>query len=473
MGTFVLASGEHRRYARHRRHIAHWVCVGDRCTAACATRDSDMVLPITLRDFTNRDGLPVVNTFCQALMIAASDRHRTIDALRGFALFGILAVNIQSFVWGVSAPTLAPLTENASTADAATVWWTAFLLEYKIYPIFCFCFGYGFAVMTAGWQESGMTTAAVKTRLTRRLTFMFVLGLGHGILVWFGDILSRYALAALFLRGRVTQRAEEFTGAIRKWLVITVILVLVSLMMSLLSLFFTSDDLIAEMQAGISADFSAYGAGSYVDTMMTRIRDYAWVMFSWLFVFPQAVMIFLIGALVAKREWLKHAAMHRTFWWKVLIVSLIVGLPISWLQANAALENSLTVGAPAGPLEVLVLNLAPTLAPTYIAAFALIAASPFGAKLLSLLEPAGKLALTNYLMQSVLMTIFLAGYGLAWGDRGQWFILQLACAIFVAQLVLSHVYLRFRQQGPMEALWRAYTYRASPVDSHLESRSDR
>jgi uncharacterized protein len=417
-----------------------------------------VVLPIAIGHLADRYGVSIAHAIRNPV-IELQDRHRTIDALRGFALWGILVVNIQSFVWGVAAPSLGPLTEAASIADERTVWWTAFLLEYKIYPIFCFCFGYGFAVMTTKWLRDGMTAEAVEARFSRRLTFMFVLGLCHGFVVWFGDILSRYAIGAWFLRARVAQSADDLARALPTWFLITAGLVLASVSVSALSMLFTSDELIAEMRASMTADFSAYGAGDYAGTIMARVRDFAWVMFSWLFVFPQAVFIFLLGAVVAKREWLKDASLHRALWWKVLIVSLLVGLPISCLQANFALENSLNVGAPAGPLEVLVLNLAPTLAPAYVAAFALIAASRMGTGLLALLEPAGKLALTNYLSQSILMTIFLAGYGLAWGDRGQWFIFQLACAIFMAQLLFSHIYLRFRAQGPMEALWRAYTYR--------------
>ena len=73
-------------------------------------------------------------------------RDDLIDALRGFALFGILAVNIQSFVWGLGSATLGVLYESSSVADELTVFFTALFFEYKFYPIFCFCFNYGFAM---------------------------------------------------------------------------------------------------------------------------------------------------------------------------------------------------------------------------------------------------------------------------------------------------------------------------------------
>lgn len=75
-------------------------------------------------------------------------RDPLIDALRGFALFGILAVNIQGYVTGLSAPSLGILSSQSTRADHHTVLLTAFLFEFKFYPIFSFCFGYGFAVQT-------------------------------------------------------------------------------------------------------------------------------------------------------------------------------------------------------------------------------------------------------------------------------------------------------------------------------------
>jgi uncharacterized protein len=125
-----------------------------------------------------------------------NERENIIDALRGFALFGILIVNIQSFAWGVGAPTMGMLWEDATWLDEATIWLTAFIFEYKIYPLFCFCFGYGFAVMAKRWRYAGLNAIQVKARFNRRLNFMLVLGLFHGIVIWFGDILARYALAA-------------------------------------------------------------------------------------------------------------------------------------------------------------------------------------------------------------------------------------------------------------------------------------
>ncbi|MFN8984821.1 MAG: DUF418 domain-containing protein, partial [Burkholderiales bacterium] len=131
---------------------------------------------------------------------SVGEREDVIDALRGAALLGILLVNIQSFAWGVSAPSMGVLWDDATVLDSLTIYLTSLFLEYKIYPIFCFCFGYGFAIMAKRWRLASIgDDAVVKQRYQRRLNFMLVLGLSHGSLIWFGDILARYALAGHFL----------------------------------------------------------------------------------------------------------------------------------------------------------------------------------------------------------------------------------------------------------------------------------
>jgi uncharacterized protein len=103
-------------------------------------------------------------------------------------------------------------------------------------------------------------------------------------------------------------------------------------------------------------------------------------------------------------------------------------------------------------------TLTPIFAFAYVAGLALISDTSTGKKLIALFAPAGKLALTNYVFQSVAMTFLLYGYGLGWGARlRQGELLVLAIAIYALQLALSHWYLRSYRQGPLEWLWRRWT----------------
>ena len=385
-------------------------------------------------------------------------RHTLIDALRGVALLGIVLVNIQSFAWGISAPTMGMLWDDATKADETVVYLTTFLLAYKFYPIFCFCFGYGFAMMVRRWRVGGLPPAAIRIRFTRRLNFMFWLGVLHGCLIWFGDILARYALAGYLLRAHLSndQRGPRaILRAIKFWAVITLLLAALNALLSATfgtSLAASSTDIEQMMRV-----FERYAYADYTHNIAPRITDYGWVMLSWLMVFPQAVLLFLVGALVAQLGWLRNPARHADKWRRILFGALLLGLPWSWLMAADALTWSLDPSAASNLLGAIALSLAPLLAPAYVAGMALGSLTKVGAIAVRLLAPMGRLALTNYLAQSVLMSVLLAGHGFGWADAGQSSLAGIALAIWLALLLFSHVYLRFRTQGPAEWAWRRHT----------------
>ena len=89
-------------------------------------------------------------------------RDPLVDALRGLALFGILAVNIQCFVTGLDVPSLGILDSRSSFADHCVILLTALLLEFKFYPLFCFCFGYGFAMQTPSLSSGSPRPRALR-----------------------------------------------------------------------------------------------------------------------------------------------------------------------------------------------------------------------------------------------------------------------------------------------------------------------
>jgi uncharacterized protein len=390
-------------------------------------------------------------------------REDLIDALRGAALLGILLVNIQSFAWGITAPSLGVLWDDATDLDRLTVYLTSLFLEYKIYPIFCFCFGYGFAIMARRWQLSakGRSTVVVQ-RFERRLGFMLVLGLLHGGLIWFGDILARYALAGYFLVPYLGTGPRVLLGGIKRWAMITIAVTTIG---GLLSALFSAPPSLADVEVEeIMKVFNIYAHGDYLSTMLPRIYDYLWVLASWLLVFPQAVLIFLIGALVAQMGWLRAPANHMKTWRIVLLSALAAGVPLSIIFANYALDWAREPALIPNAATSLVLALAPLLSPAYIAAAALMATRDFGRRVVCILAPMGRLALTNYLMQSISMLLLLTGVGFGLADQGQFVVALIALGIWSVQLGFSHLYLRQYRQGPAEYCWRLYTCRTPSAD---------
>ena len=108
--------------------------------------------------------------------------------------------------------------------------------------------------------------------------------------------------------------------------------------------------------------------------------------------------------------------------------------------------------------DLFVSTLAPIFAFAYISGLALISRGNIGKALIALFAPAGKIALTNYVFQSLAMSFLLYGYGFGLGARlRQGELLLLSIAIYVFQLALSHLYLRVFRQGPLEWMWRRWT----------------
>lgn len=376
-------------------------------------------------------------------------RAPVIDALRGLALFGILAVNIQSATWSVGGPTLGTLDVMSPTADYAAVLFTAFFLEFKFYPIFCFCFGYGFAVQVRGWKRRAEDASS---RWLRRMGFMVVMGVLHGVFVWFGDILARYALTGLILSRHINSGPRALLKAARFWLMVTLAITL------FYALIPAPDDVSASVPAEILAAKSVYENGGYWQITVQRAKDFFLILTSFMFVFPQAMLLFLLGALAANMGWLANPARHRAWLIKVFLFALVIGLPVNILYTADALARTSDFSAAFGFRAALVSTAVPIFSFVTIAGFALMSITNIGARIIALLAPAGKLALTNYLLQSVAMSTLLYGYGFAMGKQfKQAELLALSIAIFMVQLVLSHIYLRFFQQGPFEWLWRRWT----------------
>jgi len=392
-----------------------------------------------------------------------TEREIVIDALRGFALFGILIVNIQSFAWGVGAPTMGILWAGATLADTVTIWLTSFIFEYKIYPIFCFCFGYGFALMAKRWRLTGLDQDAVAQRFNRRITFLLILGLFHGFFIWFGDVLARYALTAYLLKKHIGKGPRSLLTPLKFWGIVTILTTLLSAILNAATVYYYKVDEAATLQTvkAMYDIFYVYAAGSYLEMLPARFADYGLVLFSWLFVFPQAMFIFILGAMVAQLGWLKNPKRHHAKWRRILWASLAVGIPISIVFAQHSVAASNNPGALPSLTLILAMGFAPLLSPAYVALFALIYQSELSKTVITILAPMGKIALTNYLLQSILMLLFLSGIGIGLADRGQFVIAEIAIAIFLVQLAFSHFILRYYKQGPMESLWRRYTHHNS------------
>jgi len=120
------------------------------------------------------------------------ERVQVIDVLRGFALLGILVVNMSSF----KIPVFGDLNEVAGVLDEVASWLIAFGFQTKFYVLFSFLFGYGLSVQMSRADDRG---APLVPRFLRRLLGLLLIGLAHALLLYTGDILVTYALLGVVL----------------------------------------------------------------------------------------------------------------------------------------------------------------------------------------------------------------------------------------------------------------------------------
>ncbi|MGE5160642.1 MAG: DUF418 domain-containing protein [Betaproteobacteria bacterium] len=376
-------------------------------------------------------------------------RDDRIDALRGFALLGILLVNIQSFVWGGTSPA-GYLQGDATALDRALFFLTAAFVNTKFMPLFAMLFGAGFALLLARLRS---VTSAPHAVFRRRMQFLFAFGVLHGVLLYFGDITQMYALAGLVLLRYDGRGPVALRRAVVVWWIGAIALTALLTWGVAASL---PDPV--ELADELEANFAVFTGEGYFAQLPTRVGLFVDIVIANLIGLPMAVALMLTGMLAQRAGWLADRAAPA--WRAALAVGIVVGLPSALaygvLLYREAEVNGLGAYSAAAALPG---ALGATLSFAYAALFFQRASTA----LVRWLSPAGRMPLTNYLLQSVAMGALLSGWGLALAPRlGYAQTTALGLAIFAAQLALSHWWLRRFGQGPLERAWRTWTYSRMP-----------
>ncbi|GAB3542516.1 DUF418 domain-containing protein [Arthrobacter tecti] len=378
-------------------------------------------------------------------------RLQELDALRSFALGGILLVNIWFFA--------DPLTlgggispEHSSAADLAVRFTIAALFEAKFYLLFSFLFGYSFVLQ---WHSAAEAGASATHRTLRRLAALFVLGLAHGLLLFFGDILLTYALMGMILLA--TRAIRPSAATVTASVLIGVIGSMILLIGAVVAV---APYGIPPLEQVVPADAFTEDAGSALAAnAATFLATVPTVVF---FQGPLSLAMFYLGMAAGKVRLLERAPSVKKLT-TTAATCLPVGLAAGVLQAYlVTYVDRDRFSILAGGISTLT---APLLTTGYVCLLLLFFRTPAGARLRNLLAPAGRMALTNYLMQSAVMALIFTGYGLALSDQlPAAAVAGVAVVIFFTQLVLSRLWLHRFRQGPVEWLLRRVTYwKSAPV----------
>jgi uncharacterized protein len=399
--------------------------------------------------------------------VAASERIDVMDILRGFALLGILLVNMGIF----SFPFLATLTgtpRGNSPLDAAAEFIIQWLATGKFYPLFSFLFGAGMTLQMARIEERG---GKVGRFMARRLLILMGFGLLHALLIWNGDILFIYGLTGLAL---VLFRKLE-----PKMLLIWAgVLFAIPFVLALLSAGSTA--LLGGMAAGGAQGFDTmgflrefeqraiqvYGSGTWSEIFVWRAIE--WLIFLVFTLFGQwlqLLALFLVGMVFIKRGYLQNTSEHLPLFRRGLRLGLGIGLPANFIIALLdASGSSMTSVLPALG-QAMALLAGPLLTLGYISAFVLLTQSEAWRQRCAPLAAAGRMALSNYLVQSIVCTLIFYSFGLGlYGQVGAFAGLVLSVVIWLVQLPISMLWLSKFRFGPFEWLWRTLTYgKAQPM----------
>ena len=392
--------------------------------------------------------------------VSSRERIEILDVLRGIAVCGILIGNVQWFSgYGMMPPALEAQTP---LYDQITHFLVHFFVEGKFYSIFSFLFGFGFALQIARAEERGDTNASL---FKRRLFWLLVIGLLHAYLLWAGDILSIYALMGYLLilfRKRTNESLLKWAFALITVPIVTYVLLYIAFVA------FAPPDATAGFEASQVERWndgvrivtqSSYWENISTFNLQYIVGRYMGLIFQMRL--PKILAMFLLGMYAYRRGFFQDLSAHKPFIRSVLVYGFVLGLigniSMAWLAGNEAPFPP----SPAGVAGVVGYAFGvPALALFFIALVATLWQKDACRRALSVLAPVGRMALTNYLLQTVICVTIFYGYG--FGLFGRFGALQatlIALSIFIFQIALSTLWLKYFAYGPMEWIWRQLTYK--------------
>ena len=454
--------------------------------------------------------------------VADDARIDVMDILRGFALIGIVFMNVEWF--NRSATDLRTFDESLTGLDHAIGWLVRAFIEGKFYKLFALLFGMGFAVMLIRAREAGRPFGAW---FVRRMLVLMLIGLAHAALLWGGDILRDYAFGGLVLLGWIylfqTPWLRRFNtpSVFLKIGLIWLSLPLVAASVAGIGLGVSSDrggivqqwerdlDISAAVEARLlepapeeaapasddteadrpdaelsiqdkeekeitgrtnaerrwieeaETEVAAFSGGSYFEATRYRVSQLAqdarsMVFFTFILLIP----IFLVGYWFIGSGVLKNHRENRQLFNALAWIGLVFGTLLSvgglLILQHPVWDISQTIAG----VGFWTFHLGQLLLSTgYLGLIVTLAGKAIWQRMLQWLAPFGRMALTNYIMQTVILVLLFHGYaGDLYGEVSRSQQMLVVVAIVALQIPLSAWWLRRFRFGPLEWLWRSATY---------------
>jgi len=391
--------------------------------------------------------------------VSLSERILFIDLLRGMALFGILAANMRAFV--------APLDAYGDIqalfhgrADVLAQWFIDAFIQGKFITIFSFLFGMGFAIQLSRAEARGVRFLSF---YPRRLLALALFGLIHGILIWAGDILLTYAFSGailLLFRNRKQKTLLWWAGSLFSLPIVVPTI--------FLAIYFSRfrPSWMTPKPPDVQKFYTIIQI--YAHGTVRQILAQNWV--EWKHALPAlgfaiyATALFLLGMWVWRSGIVQKLDEYKPVLKKVCAWCLPIGLAVNLFTATALAVMPRDRFSFLGFFtQILYFPGTHILAAGYVSGLALIFLDEDKRRMLLPFAAVGRTALTNYLMQSVICTLFFYHYttGL-YGRIGPALAFVPTVLLYSVQVVISNQWLKEFRFGPMEWLWRGMTYGKFP-----------
>lgn len=367
-----------------------------------------------------------------------------IDIIRGFALFGVLLVNMTM----IDATMYSYVSSAFDFSDPLTRI-SALMIHLfavgKFYTLFSILFGLGFYYFMNKTDGTSVPNHLFK----RRLFALFCFGILHLVFVWYGDILHVYAITGFVLLNSRNRSSQS--------LLKTSILLFV-LSTAIFAMFQGSGGSQIDRHMVMQEAENAYTQSSYIGMLTYRlISELPSIAFNFLAVLPKILSLFMFGYFIGKSRIFasldENLIRIKTTWRISGVVALLCGMGYTLITSGLAFENFEVMAVIFD--EVLTISGALF----YGTSLILLYRHAVFKKIVAPLRYSGKMALTNYLLQTICFTTLMYGYGAGLhGKMPYWAYFPIAFVFYVVQIGFSKWWLSYHKFGPMEWVWRRFTY---------------
>lgn len=386
-------------------------------------------------------------------------RHIILDSLRGLALLGICLANFPEFSLYTFLP--GKMTAAMPTAGIDTIvrYLQYIFIDGKFYTLFSLLFGIGFSIILNNAEQNNRNGIKI---FYRRMSVLFFIGLFHLVCIWAGDILILYAFMGFFL--------PLFRNMSNKKLLISAVVLLVIPVAIDAGVEIFNWNLAAPAIAATGYFHGKFGitdetfpvwlaeSQTYLDILRFNIAG-SFIRLQEFIDGNRAFKVlglFLLGLYIGRKRIYANLEENKPLLRKVMKYGFIIGFPTTLLYAWSAMNGrplGLTAHSFIYTLSVVPFSFA------YITAICLWYIKNKDRKIFVLFATPGRMALTNYLMQSVFGMFIFYGIGFQLGAKtGLIYVELIAAAVFCVQIVYSYIWLTYNRFGPLEWGWRMLTY---------------